>query len=710
MSLADPAGGRNRIKPWKLGMSVSSRLREALARKKKRDPMDWKTWQHSALVAVLAWAGVGADGLSSANYGPEEAFKAMAGHEPLVLWLALITAVTVVVISMAYVQIIALFPTGGGGYQAATRLVHPIAGLISGSALIVDYSLTIALSIAAAADALLSLAPPEFSWLKPWLLAGGMAILLSINLRGARESIVLLAPVFFGFLVSHIFLIGAGLVAHSTHLVEGVARAEHLAAHVTAHEGGLWGLIAILGTGYAAGAGTYTGIEALSNNAHALKPPRAQTGARAMALIAASLAIVAGGIMLLYTVWLPEMEPGKTLNAVVFENALAELFPHAEMMNRIIMIASMSFAALLLIIAANTGFLGGPAVLASMALDKWAPHGFAHLSSRLVAQNGLLTMGAAAGLVLLVTGGKVDSLIILYSINVFLTFSLSLTGLVRHNLTHHERKGWRLRLLISLVALLTAVLILMLLVVAKFFEGAWVALALTVMLAACGYWVRDHYRRFDASMDRTFEELLVRPPDAGVEGPRSAIMKRPVGIVTGPHGGAGLHALMHAQRLFRGGFDSVVIISAGEVDAEAYGGHEALERLKQQVGDRCGKIVAWSRDHGMPAKVYTGFSTDAVETLEELCLKARAEHPNIVFVATRPMTRPHGWASTLLHGGTALSLQRRLHAHDAPLIVLPMRVDLGPDRLFRPTPNPETSRPARAGRNAGDLETEDGTG
>jgi hypothetical protein len=233
-----------------------------------------------------------------------------------------------------------------------------------------------------------------------------------------------------------------------------------------------------------------------------------------------------------------------------------------------------------------------------------------------------------------------------------------------------------------------------------------VALALTVMIAACGYWVRDHYRRFDASMDKTFEELLMRP-DTGMETPRSAVMKRPVGIVTGAHGGAGLHALMHAQRLFRGGFDSVVIISAGEVDAEAYGGHEALERLKRQVGERCAKIVAWSRDHGMPAKVYTGFSTDAVETLEELCLKARADHPNIVFVATRAMTRPHGWASTLLHGGTALSLQRRLHAHDAPLIVLPMRVDLGPDRLFRPPPDSATSGPARG---AAELENEQGSG
>jgi hypothetical protein len=139
---------------------------------------------------------------------------------------------------------------------------------------------------------------------------------------------------------------------------------------------------------------------------------------------------------------------------------------------------------------------------------------------------------------------------------------------------------------------------------------------------------------------------------------------------------------MHAQRLFRGQFDSVLIISAGEVDAEAYGGHEALERLKTQVGERAGKIVAWCRDHGMPAKVYSGFSTDAVVTLEELCLKAQAAYPNVIFVATRAMTRPHGWASTLLHGGTALNLQRRLHGHDAPLIVLPMRVEIGPDTIL----------------------------
>jgi amino acid transporter len=686
---------------------------EAPAKKKpsrRKDPMSWETWRHAALIAVLAWAGVGADSLSSANYGPEEAYKALhlSGHEPLVLWLALITALTVVVISMAYVQIISLFPNGGGGYKAATRLVHPYAGLLSGSALIVDYSLTIAISVAAAADAMFNLVPLEWLQYKPFALAGGLGFLLFLNLRGIRESVMVLAPIFFGFLLTHVVLISFGLFAKSDELLAAVVNAEQHINSVTA-DGGTWALVAIIATAYAAGAGTYTGIEALSENAHTLKPPRAETGARAMALIAVSLAIIAGGIMLLYTVWLPELEVGRTLNAVVFEDTLAQLFPNHEIIRGIVLSVAMIFAAALLLVAASSGFLGGPAVLAWMAIDKWAPHSFAHLSNKLVAQNGVLTMGMAAGLLLFFTGGQVHSLVVLYSINVFLTFSLSLTGLVRYNFTSRKMQPfgqWLRRSAIAIIALIVAVSILVTLFVAKFSQGAWVAVLVALMLAACGWWVRDHYRRFDASMDKTFDELLVRDPAAAIEIPKAARMKRPVGIVTGPHGGAGLHALMHAQRLFRGQFDSVIIISAGEVDAEAYGGHEALERLKQQVGDRCAKIVAWSRDHGLPAKVYTGFSTDAVETLEELCLKVRTDHPNIVFVATRPMTRPHGWASTLLHGGTALSLQRRLHGHDAPLIVLPMRVDIGPDRYFKQAE--ETSPLVTPARTAPEAEDEAG--
>jgi amino acid transporter len=679
-----------------------------------KDPLSWETWRHAALVAVLAWAGVGADSLSSANYGPEEAYKALhqTGHEPLVLWLALITALTVLVISLAYVQIIRLFPNGGGGYKAATRLVHPYAGLLSGSALVVDYALTIAISVAAASDALLNLMPLEWAQYKPFLLGGGLGFLLFLNLRGVRESVMVLAPIVFGFLIIHVVLIAMGLLAQSDDLVTRVVEAEQHVEQVV-REDGLWTLIAVIATAYAAGAGTYTGIEALSENAHNLKPPRAQTGARAMALIALSLAVLAGGIMLLYTVWLPQIVEGRTLNAVVFDATLLKLFPDHELVRQIFIFAAMIFAATLLLVAASSGFLGGPAVLAWMAIDKWAPHSFAHLSNKLVAQNGVLTMGVAAGVLLLFTGGEVHSLVVLYSINVFLTFSLSIAGLVRYNFGSRDGRKtgkWALDTGVSIVALLVAGSILVTLFVAKFSQGAWVAVIVALVLAACGYWVRDHYRRFDAAMEKSFDDLLIRDPDAAIDIPKPAIMKRPVGIVTGPHGAAGLHALMHAQRLFRGQFDSVLIISAGEVDAEAYGGHEALERLKTQVGERTAKIVSWCRDHGMPAKVYTGFSTDAVITLEELCLKAQKDHPNAIFVATRAMTRPHGWASTLLHGGTALNLQRRLHGHDAPLIVLPMRVDIGPDTMFARFTRNEPAAPVHAYPAAANSTPEDGAG
>src|SRR5204862_2255423 len=123
------------------------------------DPLSQKTRQHIALIAFLAWVGLGADGLSSSAYGPEEAFRALEAHTHLGLFMAIATAATVFIISLAYNQVIELFPTGGGGYRVATSLIGPRAGLVSGAALIVDYVLTIAISVASGVDALFRLLP-----------------------------------------------------------------------------------------------------------------------------------------------------------------------------------------------------------------------------------------------------------------------------------------------------------------------------------------------------------------------------------------------------------------------------------------------------------------------------------------------------------------------------------------------------------------------
>src|SRR5437762_4598639 len=126
------------------------------------DPLSQRTRQHIALAAFLAWVGLGADGLSSSAYGPEEAFRALGMHTQLGLYLALATAATVFIISLAYNQVIELFPTGGGGYRVATRLIGPYAGLVSGAALILDYVLTVSISIASGVDAVFSLFPLPF--------------------------------------------------------------------------------------------------------------------------------------------------------------------------------------------------------------------------------------------------------------------------------------------------------------------------------------------------------------------------------------------------------------------------------------------------------------------------------------------------------------------------------------------------------------------
>jgi len=164
------------------------------------DPLNPKTRQHIALVAFFAWVGLGADGISSSCYGPEEAFRALAGHTHLGLYLALATAITVFVIALAYNQVIELFPTGGGGYRVATRLLGPYAGVTAGAALVVDYVLTIAISIASGVDALFSLLPVA---LQPWKVPAEVAIIVGLtmlNLRGMKEVISILLPIFHGLI------------------------------------------------------------------------------------------------------------------------------------------------------------------------------------------------------------------------------------------------------------------------------------------------------------------------------------------------------------------------------------------------------------------------------------------------------------------------------------------------------------------------------
>ena len=276
-------------------MNLSGRLKTVLVGK-SRDLSDQSLFHKLSLIAFFAWVGLGADGLSSSCYGPEEAFKALNGHIYLSLFVAAATVATVFIISTSYSQIIELFPTGGGGYLVASKLLSPGLGVVSGSALLIDYVLTITLSIASGADALFSLLPASGLHYKLTAEIAGVCLLTLLNLRGAKEAVLPWVPIFVAFVLTHAFVIGYALCTHLTILPEvwQGASADVSASH---QQLGWLGMALLVLRAYSMGAGTYTGIEAVSNGLPILREPRVQTGKRTMRYMAVSLSLTVAGLL-----------------------------------------------------------------------------------------------------------------------------------------------------------------------------------------------------------------------------------------------------------------------------------------------------------------------------------------------------------------------------------------------------------------------------
>ncbi len=327
--------------------------------------------------------------------------------------------------------------------MVASRLLSPATGVVSGSALLIDYVLTISISVASAMDAFFSSPFIPASWQKFKLLTeiAGILVLTVLNLRGVRESVMIWVPVFLLFLVTHTFAV---LYVFGTHAHGFVTMGGDTinAVHGVTAEVGFLGVIALLIKAYSMGAGTYTGIEAVSNGLPILREPRVRTGRRTMVLMALSLAGMVAGLLVAYVLVNVKPEAGKTLNAVLFEH-LTHNWP--GWLGTTFMNTALLSACALLYIAAQAGFLDGPRVLANMAIDRWMPNRFTSLSDRFVTLNGVLLMGGLALICLILTRGSVDLLVVLYSINVFITFSLySQLGMVCHWWqVRHDETGWR---------------------------------------------------------------------------------------------------------------------------------------------------------------------------------------------------------------------------------------------------------------------------
>ncbi len=645
-----------------------------------RDVRDPKIFHSLSLVAFLAWAGLGSDGLSSSCYGPEEAFLALGHHQYLAVFLAMLMALTVFIISASYSQTIDLFPTGGGGYLVATKLLGKYFGLVSGSALVVDYVLTISISIASGADAIFSFLP--ISWLpfKFWLCLLVVVLMVLMNLRGVKESVLSLLPIFLAFIVMHVWLVGYAILSRAPELPSIVGDAVR-EVHTSSQSLGMLALAVIFFRAYSLGGGTYTGIEAVSNGLPILREPRTVTGKRTMIYMAISLAFVAGGILLGYLLLNVEAETGKTLNAVMFGRLADNWQIFGWQVGPWIVTFALITEGALLFVAAQTGFVDGPRVLATMASDRWLPRRFANLSARLVTQDGVITIGLAAIMILIGTEAKVEVLVVLYAINVFVTFTLSQLGMTTHWwLERKNEKRWLRKLIINGVGTLFTATILVITLTLKFYEGGWITVVITGGLIALCFMVRRHYEQVSKAIEQLEADILpklyavtkLEPAKRDPDAPTAAI------LVSG-YNGLGLATLIAVTQLFKGEFHNVVFIGVGEVDAALLKGPEEVHELETRMVEDLNEYCQFAADLGIHPELRAGLAPDVVAELRRLCLEVAHEFPHVVFFAGKLIFSDEleGFIGRFLHNHTSVELQNWLQLYGYSLVILPIRVGAG---------------------------------
>ncbi|HEY1268610.1 MAG TPA: APC family permease [Candidatus Binatia bacterium] len=641
---------------------------------KPKDPLDPHVFHQISLIAFLAWVGLGADGLSSSAYGPEEAYLALGQHVLLAMPLAILMALTVFIISASYSQIIELFPTGGGGYLVATKLLGPKVGLASGCALVVDYMLTITISVASGADSIFSFLPPSFQVAKLGVEFLFIFLLIYLNLRGTKESVMFLLPIFLSFVALHILAIGLGILPNAHALPELTARTYR--ETVGDIQGlGLWTTLFIILHAYSLGGGTYTGIEAVSNGLQVLREPRVHTGKKTMTYMAVSLAFTASGLLLCYLLNQVVHQPGKTLNASLLETIYGGFFYGEGMIYSMVVITLLSEAALLLV-AAQTGFIDGPRVLSNMAIDSWVPHRFSHLSDHLVTRYGIWFMGVASLAFLAYTGGDVRLLVVMYSINVFLTFTLSQLGMCRHwweVRMHHP--GWLPRFALNGVGLLLTATILVVTLVFKFAEGGWVTAAVTSVFVVLCYIVHAHYENVRSALKHLDDTLINIPfrPDLNPVPARDRNAATAV-VVVRAFDGIGIHTLLNIQRLFPNHFKNIVFISVGLIDSSQFKGTAEIHNLRKRTEENLQSYVEFANCLGWYAESRYSLGIDLMAELEKLCKEAAGEFPRAVFFAGKLIFERETFFTNVLHNQTPYTLQRKLQFDGLQTFILPIRV------------------------------------
>jgi len=480
-------------------------------------PLRSDTLGHTLLPKRIALPVFASDALSSVAYAPEEIFLVLsvAGLSAYAFsgWIGLAVAVVLIVVVASYRQNVHAYPSGGGDYEVATKNLGPMAGLTVGSALIVDYVLTVAVSISSAAQNIGS-AVPFVEHHKVLFAITAIALLTAVNLRGLREAGTAFAIPTYAFM----FCIAVMLVWGFVRLVvlDVDLRAESSQYELVAEHSHLAGLAFafLLARAFSSGCAALTGVEAISNGVPAFRKPKSHNAATTLLMLGAIAITLLMGIIVL----------AERLGVVIAEDPATQLRGAPEGYHQKTMVAQIAetvFAgfplgfylvtavtALILVLAANTAFNGFPVLASVLAQDKHLPTQLRTRGDRLAFSNGIVFLALAAIVLVWVFDAEVTRLIQLYIVGVFVSFTLSQTGMVRHwtrllateTDTRHRRRMQRSRVVNSVGLVMTGS-VLIIVLVTKFVAGAWIAILAMVAVFVTMRAVNRHYRRVAEELD-----------------------------------------------------------------------------------------------------------------------------------------------------------------------------------------------------------------
>lgn len=416
------------------------------------------------------------DAISSVAYGTQEILLVLATVGTGALWYSLPISATIVLLLtfliVSYRQIIAAYPNGGGAYVIGRDTLGPGAGLLAGAALLVDYTLTVSVSVTAGVASVVA----AFPSISPWTVPIGVvvvALITLVNLRGIRESAQLFGPPTYLFILMVLVMVGVGLL-------KGGPGTRPFHTFIMPAAGSV-GIFLIL-RAFSSGSSALTGIEAISNGVPIFRDPAPRHGRLALLLLALILGTMFFGTSIISWRWGIHPTPSSTL--------LQELARHVFGQGPFFYV--LSFVTMsVLAVAANTSFTGFPQLASIMARDAWMPRMFASQGDRLVYKNGILVLGLFSSLLIVLFKGSTDELIPLYAVGVYLSFTIAQVSLVKKRLKMPSR-GHSTTLVASFGALLTS-LVVIVSTVTKFQEGAWIVVVAIPLLMVAFHSIHRHY-------------------------------------------------------------------------------------------------------------------------------------------------------------------------------------------------------------------------